>query len=134
MLMMVPLAFLSPSFGELILIAIIALLLYGSDLPTVAKTWGKAYQDLRRHLSGMQRELNDVIYSDDDAPRRLQYYPEFRDTTPVVADAATDVGHSPAADAALAEGEVAQIAAADRAAENGAADGATARQDAHGAA
>ena len=77
--MMLPLAFLSPSFGEMVLIAIIALLLYGSDLPQVARTWGKAYQEFRRHISGIRNDLNDVIYAEPDSPRKLQYYPEFHD-------------------------------------------------------
>jgi sec-independent protein translocase protein TatA len=75
---MLTLAFLSPSFGEMVLIAIIALLLYGSDLPQVARTWGKAYQEFRRHLNGIRNDLNDAIYAEPDSPRKLQYYPEFQ--------------------------------------------------------
>lgn len=112
------LAFLSPSFGEMILIGIIALLLYGSDLPKVARTWGKTYQEFRKHLSGMQRDLNNVIYADDDAPPKLQYYPEFRDDavpneTSDAVDAPADEHHSPVADAAMQAEEAAKIAAAD---------------------
>lgn len=111
--MMLPLAFLSPSFGEMVLIAIIALLLYGSDLPQVARTWGKTYQEFRKHLSGMQRDLNNVIYAEEDEhPRRLQYYPEFRDETgrdaPIV-----DAEHAPDLKATFAEGEAEQIAASE---------------------
>jgi sec-independent protein translocase protein TatA len=126
---MIPLAFLSPSFGEMMLIVIIALLLYGSDLPKVARTWGKHYQDFRRHLSGMQRELNDAMYAEEETPRRLQYYPEFRDETTTADAVSEEAGHSPVADAALAEGEAAQIADGDRVSQNGAA-----IHDAHGAA
>lgn len=73
------LAFLNFGMGEMLLLAIVALLLYGSDLPEVAKTWGKAYAEFRKHLNGFQSELNNVIYSEPepDAPRKLQYYPEF---------------------------------------------------------
>lgn len=78
--MLLPLAFLSPSFGEMALIAIIALLLYGSDLPEVARTWGKAYHEFRRNLGGIRNDLNDVIYAEPDSPRKLQYYPEFQET------------------------------------------------------
>jgi Sec-independent protein translocase protein TatA len=72
-------AFLNFGMGEMLLLAIVALLLYGSDLPEVAKTWGKAYAEFRRNLNGFRSELNNVIYSEpeQDAPRKLQYYPEF---------------------------------------------------------
>lgn len=108
-MMLTPLAFLTPSFGELALIAIIALLLYGSDLPQVAKTWGRAYQDFRKNLNGIQRDLNDAIYADE-KPRRLQYYPEYRDEAEEPAQAAVE-HHSPVAEAAAAE--AASLAASD---------------------
>jgi sec-independent protein translocase protein TatA len=114
--MMLPLAFLSPSFGEMVLIAIIALLLYGSDLPQVARTWGKAYQEFRRHISGIRNDLNDVIYAEPDSPRKLQYYPEFHDDAEEAeqaqdAEGETDEHDSPVARAAeLAEAEAAKAA------------------------
>jgi Sec-independent protein translocase protein TatA len=88
--MLSPLAFLNLGFGEMALLAIIALLLYGSDLPEVARTWGKAYQEFRRNLNGFRSELNNVIYSEpeEDAPRKLQYYPEFQQPTDVEAESA----------------------------------------------
>ena len=79
--MLLPLAFLNLGFSEMALVAIIALLLYGSDLPEVARTWGKAYQEFRRNLHGIRNDLNNVIYAEpeDEAPRKLQYYPEFQE-------------------------------------------------------
>ncbi len=80
--LMYPLAsFLSPSFGELALIGIIALLLYGSDLPQVIRSWGKTYSEFRRHLNSMRSDLNDAIYAEPDSPRKLQYYPEFQEAS-----------------------------------------------------
>jgi sec-independent protein translocase protein TatA len=121
--MLPPLAFLNLGFGELTLLAIVALLLYGSDLPEVARTWGKAYQEFRRNLNGFRSELNNVIYSEPepDAPRKLQYYPEFHhdveddDTAddaansdvvvdcPAAATASTPVASIPASGTKLAE-------------------------------
>ncbi|BBO35877.1 Sec-independent protein translocase subunit TatA/TatB [Lacipirellula parvula] len=77
--MLLPLAFLNFGFGEMAILAVIALLLYGSDLPEVARTWGKAYQEFRRNLNGFRNDLNNVIYSEPEKeiPRKLQYYPEF---------------------------------------------------------
>lgn len=78
--MLLPLAFINLGFGEMALVAIIALLLYGSDLPEVARSWGKVYHEFRRNLSGIRNDLNNVIYSEEeDAPRKLQYYPEFQE-------------------------------------------------------
>lgn len=76
-LSILPLAFFNLGFSEMVLVAVIALLLYGSDLPEVARTWGKAYQEFRRHLNGIRNELNDAIYAEPESPRRLQYYPEY---------------------------------------------------------
>ena len=88
-------AFLNFGMGEMLLLAIVALLLYGSDLPEVAKTWGKAYAEFRRNLNGFRSELNNVIYSEPeaDAPRKLQYYPEFHNDVEDN-DAADDVAKS----------------------------------------
>jgi Sec-independent protein translocase protein TatA len=89
--MLLPLAFLNFGFGEMALLAIVALLLYGSDLPEVARTWGKAYQEFRRNLNGFRNDLNNVIYSEPEkeTPRKLQYYPEFHHDS-AEEDAATD--------------------------------------------
>lgn len=88
-------AFLNFGMGEMLLLAIVALLLYGSDLPEVAKTWGKAYAEFRKNLNGFRSELNNVIYSEPeaDAPRKLQYYPEFHHDVEDD-DAADDVAKS----------------------------------------
>src|SRR5687768_4527580 len=125
-------SFLAPSFAELALIGIIALLLYGSDLPNVLRSWGKTYNELRRNLNGIRNDLNDVIYSEPDSPRKLQYYPEFQHDKSDAAGESTEEHDSPVAKAAAiadVEAETAgdtdtQIAASDDAV----------RHDAHGAA
>ena len=67
------LAFWSPGPVEMMLLAAVALLLYGGDLPNVARSWGKSLSEFRRGLSGIQNELNDVIYGE---PERLEYHQE----------------------------------------------------------
>lgn len=62
----------TPGAGEMLLLAIIALLLYGGELPQAARQWGRAFAEFRRHLSGIQRDFNDAIYSE---PQRLEYHP-----------------------------------------------------------
>ena len=64
------LAFWSPGHWEMLLLAVVALLLYGGDLPKVARSWGKTLSEFRRSLSGIQSEINEVIY---DQPERLEY-------------------------------------------------------------
>ncbi|MCA9259501.1 MAG: twin-arginine translocase TatA/TatE family subunit [Planctomycetales bacterium] len=75
------LAFWSPGPGEMLLLLIVALLLYGGELPDVARSWGKTFSDFRKQLSSLQRDFNNVVYSEPepDQPRRLEYYPEYHD-------------------------------------------------------
>ena len=63
-------AFWSPGPGEMLLLLVVALLLYGGNLPEVARSWGKSFAEFRRGLSGIQNDLNDAIYND---PPRLEY-------------------------------------------------------------
>jgi sec-independent protein translocase protein TatA len=77
-------AFWSPGPVEMLILAAVALLLYGGDLPHVARSWGKSFSEFRRGLSGIQNELNDVIYGE---PERLEYHQET--SSPYVADVDT---------------------------------------------
>lgn len=49
------------SFGytEMVLFGIIALMLFGSRLPEVARNFGGTYRDLRRKVDEFQREFRD---------------------------------------------------------------------------
>jgi len=67
-------AFWSPGPAEMMVLAVVALLLYGGNLPEVARSWGKTFSEFRRGLSGFQNELNDVIYSE---PDQLTYQDEY---------------------------------------------------------
>ena len=62
--------FVSPSPSEMMVVAVVALLLFGGKLPDVARSWGKTFADFRRGLSGIHNELNEVIYSE---PDQLEY-------------------------------------------------------------
>lgn len=64
-------AFWSPGPGEMMLLAVVALLLYGGNLPEVARSWGKTFAEFRRSLTGLQSEFNDVVYSE---PEKLEYH------------------------------------------------------------
>ncbi len=64
------LAFWSPGPAEMLVLGVVALLLYGGNLPEVARSWGKTFAEFRRSLTGMQNEFNEVIYSE---PDKLEY-------------------------------------------------------------
>ena len=70
-------AFISPGPSEMLVLAVIALLLFGGKLPEVARTWGRTFAEFRRNLSGIQNEINDAIYNE---PERLEYRPESNAT------------------------------------------------------
>lgn len=70
------LAFWSPGPYEMLLLAVVALLLYGGNLPEVARSWGKSFAEFRRGLTGFQNELNEVIYSN---PEQIAYHETGRD-------------------------------------------------------
>jgi len=69
------LAFWSPGPGEMMLLAVVALLLYGGNLPEVARSWGKTFAEFRRGLTGFQSEMNDVLYSE---PEKIAYHDDSR--------------------------------------------------------
>jgi Sec-independent protein translocase protein TatA len=99
----------------MLLLALVALLLYGGDLPEVARSWGKMFTEFRRNLTGIQNEINSAIYAEPEPVRKLQYYPEFRHDDPydaaaasaTVVDAATsDAAGAVATGADVPNGEV----------------------------
>jgi Sec-independent protein translocase protein TatA len=106
------LAFWSPSPSEMLLVAVVALLLYGGDLPKVARSWAKSFAEIRRGLAGFQSDINQAMYSE---PDRLEYHrdvdyrddayvPDNLDQAGVAIDHATDsadqseAGEHPASD------------------------------------
>jgi sec-independent protein translocase protein TatA len=48
-------------FGELILLGIVAVLLFGKRLPDVARSLGQSYHQFRRSLSEVQSEMSHVV-------------------------------------------------------------------------
>jgi Sec-independent protein translocase protein TatA len=96
-------AFLSPSPGEMLLVMLVALLLYGGDLPKVARSWGKSLAEFKRGFSGIQNELNQVFQ---DEPRRISYH------DPVYSH---NAGTADSHDAGMLEGELADVTSSDEA-------------------
>jgi sec-independent protein translocase protein TatA len=59
------------SFGytEMLLFGVIALMLFGSRLPDVARNFGRTYRELRKKVDDFQREFRDWDKVDN-APRK----------------------------------------------------------------
>jgi Sec-independent protein translocase protein TatA len=106
-----PLAFIG-SLGapEMMFVALIALLVFGKDLPHVAREWAKHFAEFRRHVNGIKSELTDAIYAAELEPPRLQYHPEFHNRDPlpeaIPAEANGDLS-------ATASGDVSTVAPGD---------------------
>jgi Sec-independent protein translocase protein TatA len=96
-------AFLSPSPGEMLLVMLVALLLYGGELPKVARSWGKSLAEFKRGFSGIQKEFNQVFH---DEPRRIPYH------DPVYSH---NAGTAESHDAGTVEGELAEVKSSDEA-------------------
>ena len=47
----------------LLFLAVIAVLLFGEQLPEVARTWGKKFVQFRRNIQGLQDELRSAAFS-----------------------------------------------------------------------
>ncbi|MDZ4656591.1 MAG: twin-arginine translocase TatA/TatE family subunit [Bythopirellula sp.] len=56
---------------EMLLLMFVALLLYGGELPKVARSWGKSLAEFKKGMSGIQNEFNSALY---DEPRRIPYH------------------------------------------------------------
>ena len=46
------------SFQELIIVGVVAVLLFGRNLPSVARSMGQSYQQFRKGLTDLQSQLN----------------------------------------------------------------------------
>ena len=88
----------TPSGGELLLVMLVVLLLFGAkNLPRMARTLGRTMEEFRRAA----REVTDeIVHADDDdlqKPRRLPMHGKQSQST------GSDSRESPAADAVPAE-------------------------------
>jgi sec-independent protein translocase protein TatA len=66
----------SPGVGELMVIAVVAVVLFGGKLPEVARTLGGTYQQFRKGLSDIQSTIKKDLDLDASSLNRL---PEFND-------------------------------------------------------
>ena len=86
-------------FGEIVIIAILALLLLGPDrLPEAAKTLGKTLQDLKKATDGLKGQLQSEMYSVEKAVQKAidgAGSPAAPEVPPVAAAAVARTGGPP---------------------------------------
>lgn len=74
-------------FGEILIIAVVAILLFGRNLPGVARNLGNSYQQFRKGLSDIQANFryDDFDLNSPPPPSRIAPYKDARDPiTPAV--------------------------------------------------
>jgi sec-independent protein translocase protein TatB len=94
------------SFGEIVIIAVLALVLLGPDrLPDAAKTLGKAMRELKRATDDLKDQIETEIYADEHKPRPALVPPVPAATVPGPAGPppAATAENVPGLEAALAE-------------------------------
>ena len=64
---LLPLAFLGTTFGgpELIVVAFIALLLFGNRLPSIMRSLGKSVTEFKKGVQGIEEEIDRASVTDE---------------------------------------------------------------------
>ncbi|MEX0718116.1 MAG: twin-arginine translocase TatA/TatE family subunit [Planctomycetaceae bacterium] len=52
-----------PGMGEMLIVGVIALLLFGKRLPEVARSLGKGIVEFKKGVSGIETEVDRAVYS-----------------------------------------------------------------------
>jgi sec-independent protein translocase protein TatA len=74
----------SMGYQEMLLFGVIALMLFGSKLPEVARNFGKSYRELRKHIDSFQREFQNWDRSETGSSvKKPTYTPETERLEPV---------------------------------------------------
>jgi sec-independent protein translocase protein TatA len=58
-------------YGEMLVVGIVAVLLFGNRLPSVARSMGKSLTEFKRGMQGLDNEVRDAFYSE--ANERVSY-------------------------------------------------------------
>lgn len=76
--------------GEMVIIAVVALLVFGRNLPDVARKVGKGVSEFKRGMSGVEAELRTAVYEPVPGPN-----PEVESAVGTVAVPATQAPPAP---------------------------------------
>ena len=69
----------TPGIGELVLIGVVAVLLFGSKLPEVARSLGSSYQQFRKGLTDIQTSIKNDMDVDAASLDRIPDYTDAHD-------------------------------------------------------
>ncbi|MFT7630840.1 MAG: sec-independent protein translocase protein TatA [Mariniblastus sp.] len=69
----------TPGFGEMAVILVIAVVLFGGKLPEVARSLGGSYQQFRKGLSDIQTSIKDDLDADKTTQDRIPDYSDYDD-------------------------------------------------------
>lgn len=64
---------------ELAVVGVVAVLLFGNKLPTVARSLGKSVTDFKKGMAGLEEEFKGGGSSSSSRPKVSQYYDDERD-------------------------------------------------------
>ncbi len=84
-------------FQELIVVGVVAVLLFGKRLPEVARSLGGSYQQFRRGLTDIQRQLDVSQYIHSDLPAGPSHEQDAEESGAVVAEQPTAPKFAPPA-------------------------------------
>lgn len=59
-----PLCFISPGPFEMAVVGVIAVILFGSRLPSVARSMGKSLTEFKKGIAGVEDGVRDAVYSE----------------------------------------------------------------------
>jgi sec-independent protein translocase protein TatA len=83
-MMELPLGFIgAPSMGELVMLGVIGVLIFGKDLPSVGRTLGRQVMQFRKSLQGITDELNFTDRPAASRPRATQSAAPARSYDPI---------------------------------------------------
>ena len=70
----------SIGYQELVLIGVVAVILFGSRLPEVAKTLGQSYQQFRKGISDLQSTINSDTFDSGHNSKTPAGLPDYSDS------------------------------------------------------
>jgi sec-independent protein translocase protein TatA len=64
----------------MMIVGVIAILVFGKQLPDIARTVGKGWAELQRGLQGIQNEITSAVTGDGQSAPRTVYHEDTDDT------------------------------------------------------
>jgi sec-independent protein translocase protein TatA len=86
---------------ELLIVGIVAVLLFGNRLPSVARSMGKSLTEFKRGMQGLDNEVRDAFYSETN--ERVTYDRHAAPSTPAFEPPAPQAAASASAGGATAD-------------------------------